>query len=156
MAHSLHTRRLPLNWFELAMIAVWLVSSGLMLLVGRSDERTRAATVEQLQAVIRQFHTEPDQQRLMPEFTRLSAALSAWRPSPWRRRFLALVILGAAAFSVSRVRGFRSARREEKRMETGLCRQCGYDLRGSPDRCPECGTAVPSPLAMKDEGRNAV
>lgn len=138
------------------MIVLWLVSFGLMLRVERSDERAKAATAEQFQALIRQFRTEADQQRLMPEFTRLSAALSAWRPSPWRRRFLAFELLGSAAFCVSRVRRTWSARRAEKRAESGLCRHCGYDLRGSPERCPECGAAAPPPVVMKDTGRTAV
>jgi hypothetical protein len=41
----------------------------------------------------------------------------------------------------------RAALRQWRRRARGLCPACGYDLKATPQRCPECGTASPQPKA---------
>jgi hypothetical protein len=49
-------------------------------------------------------------------------------------------------FAIGPVLYLRAARRHSihmRRIRDGLCTLCGYDLRASKDRCPECGTPFP-------------
>jgi hypothetical protein len=61
----------------------------------------------------------------------LIAAASAVLPATWVRRRLI----------------------PARRANAGLCPSCGYDLRASPERCPECGTPAPRRVPGKQTSR---
>lgn len=65
-----------------------------------------------------------------------SVASTTWWVPHW---FLAMLFVLPVAlwFAISR------PLRARRRRASGQCVRCGYDLRASTDRCPECGTPIP-------------
>ena len=57
----------------------------------------------------------------------------------WAAPFWLIVLVFATLPIFVAVRQLRASRRSIR----GLCSSCGYDLRATPDRCPECGTIPP-------------
>jgi hypothetical protein len=49
----------------------------------------------------------------------------------------------AAIFAALPAQWLVAVRRRRRRDRRGLCPRCGYDLRSSPQRCPECGLDRP-------------
>jgi hypothetical protein len=70
--------------------------------------------------------------------------------APW----WALVLMTAAAPAWQAVRIARG-RRRRRRVRAGLCAKCGYDLRASSGRCPECGRAAEKLRPTFEVGRAA-
>lgn len=64
-----------------------------------------------------------------------------WAVPMW---FIAALCSGLLALQLPAI---AAALRQRRRMQAGHCPHCGYDLRASPSRCPECGTPAAKPTA---------
>ncbi len=63
-----------------------------------------------------------------------------WRPSMDSNGVIVPLWVPSVIFALlSYFTGFLPLYRRRKRKNLGLCLKCGYDLRASKERCPECG-----------------
>ncbi len=68
-------------------------------------------------------------------------SLELRNPTIWSRSVHMFIPAGLFAIlpAAELALGARRLHRRRKRKKLGLCVKCGYDLRASKDRCPECG-----------------
>ena len=82
-------------------------------------------------------------------------AQSLYRLSAGRVLGVDLELVLAAVFAIVPVLWISRRLRDTALVRHGRCLNCGYDLRATPQRCPECGTERPTNYESAARGRGA-
>jgi len=93
------------------------------------------------------YYAEPDRV-LLPEISIDHCRLGIGGSWVWVEGTIVLpywpLFFGTTALPTMWLLAALARRKMVRRARAGLCVRCGYDLRATPDRCPECGLAVVS------------
>lgn len=125
----------------------------------RNESQRNQAFLNTLEVKARELSQLGDTRMLAAINDRIAAVqkIESVRPK-YLGRFEFPLWLVVLLTSLLPIRSIRAYLRERARRMEGHCLKCGYDLRASLERCPECGTAVPStePEPRRHEEREEV
>jgi len=108
-----------------------ITSNGTMTLPLIKPVKVQGLTRAQTESTLARAYVAAGFERVAPAYCLI------WKPA-WRVPFWPLLVAFAVLPFTWVVSTIRQCRRKEL-LAAGRCAQCGYDLRATPHRCPECG-----------------